>query len=130
MDSIATLIGYGVLIFGIFWFINNAFSHNSKAKEEVRNIAYKRNEMGLRELYWGNISEQEKESIKAFSMGYGFTGWHSIVTTESEYLEQVQKLGHMSIYWEAKQLLKRDGNPYKLENCKVVPTEGTSHTLP
>lgn len=130
MDAIATVIGYGVLIFGAFWFLNTVMSQNDGAKEEARSIAYTRNEMGLRQLYWGDIGEKEKESIKAFSMGYGFTGWHSIVTTDSEYLAQAQVLGHMRIYSAAKELLEREGNPYKLENCKVVPTKGSMHTLP
>ena len=130
MDSIAIVIGYGVLIFGAFWFLSKVFSANNEAKDLERNIAYERNVLGLRKLYWGDISEQEKEAIKAFSMGYGFTGWHSIVTTDTEYLATVRNLGHMQNYSAAKELLEREGNPYKLENGRVVPTNGTTHTLP
>jgi hypothetical protein len=130
MDAIAIVIGYGVLIFGAFWILNKVLSANDEAKDAERSIAYERNVLGLRKLYWGDISEQEKEAIKAFSMGYGFSGWHSIVTTDAEYLAQTQKLGHMRKYSFAKELLEREGNPYKLENCKVVPTKGTMHTLP
>jgi len=130
MDSIATIIGYGILIFGAFWVVGLFMEKNDIGKNTEREVNGLHHQLALRELYWNSTDEQDKNAVKAFAMGPGYSGWAFIVQPEAEYLEAKNSLGHTSQYNAALLKLKTEGSPFKLENHQVVPMKGDRHFLP
>jgi hypothetical protein len=130
MDSIASVIGYGVLIFGAFWVLGQFFKQNELAKDTERYINGLHHELALRELYSSSTDEQDRNAIKAFAMGPGYSGWAFIVKTEAEYLEAMNRLEHTNYYNAALRKLKIEGSPFKLENHQVLPIKGDRHFFP
>lgn len=124
MDALAQIVGYGVIIFGVFWLISRVINHNDKIGEQQRYVAGLYCELALRQLYWSTTDEATKEAIKAFAMGPGFTGWATIVLPDAEYFDLMQKLGHMNQYYEAKNRFESEGSPYKLVDHEVRLAKG------
>lgn len=130
MDSIAMLIGYGILIFGVFWVVGLFIKQNDIGKDTERYVNGLHHQLALRELYWNSTDEQDRNAVKAFAMNPCYPGWAFIVQPEAEYLEAKNSLGRTNQYNAALLKLKTEGSPFKLENHQVVPAKGDRHFFP